>query len=107
MVSNFLLPFLQLNLFQFLEKKQDWVVQHDDLSSKEAVKILEYEKNNKGYWDRVKLVKQVKEKVFPIAKVLYLGYSLLFYFDNTTSYLVYSVDTTLQVKNMTKRLGDK
>lgn len=57
MVSDFLLPFSWLNLFRLSEEKQDQVVERFGLSSKEAVEILKYRKNNKGYWDGVKLVK--------------------------------------------------
>lgn len=42
------------------------------LLSKKAMEILEYGKNNKSYWNRIKLVKQVKEKVLLIVKVVYL-----------------------------------
>ena len=106
MVSDFLLPFSRLNLFCLSEKKQDQVVKRYGLSNKEAVEILEYGKNNEGYWDEIKLMKQVKEKALPIAKALYPGYSLLFLFNNATSHLVYSTDA-VQVKNMSKEFGGK
>ena len=70
------------------------------------MEILEYRKNNKGYKNGVKLVKQVREKALSIAEALYLGYSLLFLFDNATSYLIYSTDA-LWVKNMNKRSRGK
>lgn len=69
-----------------MEKEQDRVVQCYGLSSKKVVEILEYRKNNEGYWDRVKLLKQVKKKALPEAKALYPGYLLLFLFDNAMSY---------------------
>ena len=106
MVSDFLLLFSWLNLFRLFQKKQHQVIEHYGLSSKEAVEILEYGKNNEDYWDRVKLVKQVKKKALPIAEALYLGYSLLFLFDNATSHSVYLTDV-LWVKNMSKRFGGK
>lgn len=106
MVSDFLLPFSRLNLFQLSEEEQDRVVQLYGLSSKEAEEILEYGKNNEGYWDGVKLVKQLKEKALPIAEALYPGYSLLFLFDNATSHSIYSTDA-LQAKNMSKGSGGK
>ena len=46
-------------------------------------------------------MKQVKEKALPIAEALYLGYSLLFLFDNATSHSVYLMDA-LRIKNMSK-----
>lgn len=106
MVSDFLLPFSRLNLFRLLEEEQDQLVERYGLSSKEAVEILKYGKNNEGHWDGVKLVKQVKEKALPIAEALYPGYSLLFLFDNTTSHSVYSTDA-LRMKNMSKGSGGK
>lgn len=106
MVSDFLLSFSRLNLLRLPEAEQDQVVERFGLSSKEAVEILEYGKNNEGYWDGVKLVKQVKEKALPIAEALYPGYSLLFLFDNVTSHLVYVADA-LRIKNMSKGPGGK
>ena len=70
------------------------------------MKILEYGKNNEGYWDGIKLVKQIKEKALPIAEAFYPGYLFLFSFDNATSYLVYLIDA-LWVKNMSKESGSK
>ena len=105
-VSDFLLSFSRFNLFRLSEKEQDQFVEHYGLLSKEAVEILEYEKNNEGYWDEVKLVKQVKKKALSIAEALYPGYSLLFLFDNATSHLVYLTDI-LRVKNMNKGSGGK
>ena len=92
MVSDFLLSFSWLNLFRLSKKEQDQVVKRCGLSSKEAVEILEYGENNEDYWNEVKLVKQVKEKVLPIAKALYPGYLLLFLFVNTNSHSVYLTD---------------
>ena len=106
MVSDFLLPFSRLNLLRLPEAEQDQVVEHFGLSSKEVVEILEYGKNNEGYWDGVKLVKQVKEEALPIAEAFYPGYSLLFLFDNATSHLVYAADA-LRIKNMSKGPGGK
>lgn len=62
------------------------------LRMNEVVKILEYGKNNDGYWDRAKLVWQMIDKVLLVAETLYSGYSILFIFDNATSHLVYAVD---------------
>lgn len=70
------------------------------------MEILKYKKNNEGYWDGVKLVKQDKEKALSIAEVLYPRYSLLFLFDNANSHLVYLTDA-LRVKNMNKGFGGK
>ena len=106
MVSDFLLPFSQLNLFRLSEKEQDQVIEYCGLSSKEAVEILEYGKNNEDYWDGVKLVKQVKEKALYIVEAFYPRYSLLFLFNNATSHSVYLTDA-LQVKNMSKGSGGK
>lgn len=63
-------------------------------------------KNNKRYWDGPKLYKQVVNKVLPIAKALYPGYSLLFLFDNATNYSVY-VDNALYIGGMNKGSSGK
>lgn len=52
--------------------------------------LFEYRKANKGYWNRSKLYQQVVNKALPIAEAFYPDYSLLFLFDNATSYLVYT-----------------
>ena len=70
----------------------------------ESVEIFEYGKNNNRYWDEAKLYQQVVNKTLPIVEVLYLGYSLLFLFDNYTSYSVYAKDA-LQVKDINKGIG--
>ena len=106
MVLDFLLSFSPLNLFHLFEEKPDQIVEQYGFLSKEAIEILEYWKNNEGYWNGIKLVKQVKKKALLIAKALYPGYSLLFLFNNATSHLVYSTNT-LWVKNMSKRSRDK
>ena len=61
-----------------------------------AVKIFKYSKYNDGYCNKAKLHQYVVHKALPIAKALYLEYSLLFLFDNATSYSVYAKDV-LQV----------
>ena len=71
------------------------------LSVIEAVELFEYGKTNKGYWDGSKLHKQVVNKALLIAKALYLGYSLLFLFDNATSHSVYA-QNTLHTAQMNK-----
>ena len=58
-------------------------------------------KNNNKYWKEENLLKQVVEKTLPIAKVLYLGYQLLFLFDNAINYSVFISDT-FQVDKMNK-----
>ena len=42
----------------------------------------------------------------PIVEALYLGYSLLFLFDNATSHSVYTKDA-LQIQEMNKSVGGK
>lgn len=90
MVSDFLLPFEQLNLLSLSEGKKKGVIDKTGLSVIEAVELFEYEKTNEGYWDGSKLHKQVVNKALPITEALYLGYSLLFLFDNATSHSVYA-----------------
>lgn len=73
---------------------------------REVVELFEYRKNNERYWNGPKLHKQVVTKALPIAKTLYLGYSLLFLFDNTTSHSVYA-DNELYTTGMNKGSGGK
>lgn len=69
-----------------------------------AVEIFEYRKNNDKYWNGAKLHQQVINKALLIAKALYPGYLLLFFFDNAISHSVYAKNT-LQVKDMNKNAG--
>ena len=55
--------------------------------------MFKYKKFNEKYWNSFKLYKQVVTKAIPIVEVLYLKYSLLFLFDNTTNYSVYTNNT--------------
>lgn len=84
-----MLLFGQLNLASLSSQKKKNIIEKYDLLEIKVFKIFEYEKNNNKYWDRAILSKQVVNKVFTIAKLLYFGYSLLILFDNTTNYLVY------------------
>lgn len=82
------------------------MIKRIELTIKEVVELFEYGKNNEGYWDKPKLHKQVVNKTFLIAEIFYLRYSLLFLFDNTTSYLVY-VNNALCNREMNKESGKK
>lgn len=68
--------------------------------------MFEYRKYNGRHWDGAKLYKQVVGKVLAITEALYLGYSLLFLFNNTTSHLIYT-NNTLQVQKLNKSIVDK
>ena len=104
MVSEFILSFGRLNLTSLSPEKRQEVLEQTGLNHTEAVEIFEYRKNNDGYWDGAKLHQQVVNKALPIAEALFLGYSLLFLFDNATSHLVYAKDA-LQAKDMNKVIG--
>ena len=106
MVSDFLLPFSRLNFASLGVEERRNILDKTGLSTEEAVEIFEYGKNNDGYWDGVKLHKQVMTKALPIAEALYPGYSLLFLFDNATSHSVYAKDA-LQAKEMNKGIRGK
>lgn len=56
----------------------------------EVVELFEYKKSNKGYWDRLKLYKQIVNKALLIKGALYPNYSLLFFIDNATSYFIFT-----------------
>ena len=92
MVSKFILPYGQLNLAFLISEKRK-TVYRTRLLEEEAVEIFEYGKNNDGYENGAKLNQQVVNKALPIAKAFYLGYSLLFLFDNETNHSIYAKDT--------------
>lgn len=102
MVSDFLLPWSQLNLFSLSAARQKELVSSGIPS--EAAEFFEYGKNNNGYWRGEHLLKQVVEKARPIGEALYPGYQLLFLFDNATSHLIFAADA-LQVDEMNKNTG--
>ena len=104
MASDFLLPFGRLNLSSLSEEKKKEVIDKTGLTVTEAVELFEYGKSNEGYWDGPKLHKQVVNKALPIAEALYLGYSLLFLFDNATSHSVFAQDA-LRTTQMNKGTG--
>lgn len=101
MILEFFLPFDQLNFQSLLLKKQVKVIEKSDLIITEVVKLFEYRKNNDRYWDGVKLHYQVVNKALLIVKAIYLGYLLIFLFDNTTNHLVY-VKNVLHIKEINK-----
>lgn len=76
------------------------------LNVTKVIKLFEYKKANKKYWDRHKLHKQVVNKVLSLVKALYPSYSLLFLFDNNISYFVYAQDV-LYIVQINKNSGDK
>lgn len=106
MVSEFLLLFDRLNFLLLSEKKQKEVIEKTRLIILEAVELFEYEKNNEGYYNGAKLYKQIVSKALYIAKALYLGYLLLFLFDNITSHSVYA-NNILHTGEMNKNSGSK
>lgn len=106
MVSDFFLLFGWFSLSYLSHNQQDFLMAITGLSESEAVEIFEYGKNNDGYWDGPKFLKQVTNKTIPIAEALYPGYSFLFMFDNATSYAVYA-ENALCVGNINKSSGGK
>ena len=103
---EFLLSFGLLKLSSLPEDKKKEVIEKMEITITEAVVLFEYEKTNKGYWDGPKLHQQVVNKALAIAEALYLGYSLLFLFDNATSHSVYAKDV-LCIMQMNKEVGFK
>ena len=99
MVSDFLLPWLRLNLFSLSSEQQKHLA---DLNIPlEAVTYFEYGKTEEGYWTGEHLLDQITKKALPIAQALFPGYELLFMFDNATSHSIYAKDA-LQVTHMNK-----
>ncbi len=107
MVSKFLLLFPCLGFFHLSRIQQERIMRNTDLKTNEAVEILEYEKNNGGYWDGVKLFRQEIEKLVPIAEALCLGYSILFIFDNATSHSIYAENTLYTDKTIKNPVVNK
>ena len=101
MVWEFIPLFGRLNLASLTPDKRQKVMKKTSLMHTEAIEVFEYGKNNNDYWDGAKLHQQVVNKALLIAKTLYLGYSLLFFFNNTTSHSIYAKNA-LQVKDMNK-----
>ena len=64
------------------------MLEKTELTFKEVVELIEYKNNNKRYWNKSKLYKQVINKAFLIAEDFYLRYLLIFLFKNTISHLV-------------------
>lgn len=103
MVSDFLLPWLKLNLLSLSSQKQEELV--NLRVPRKAVTYFEYKKSEKGYWIGEHLLDQIVKKTLPIEEVLYSGYALLFLFDNAISHSIYAQDA-FQVAHMNKRAGD-
>lgn len=72
----------------------------------EVVEYFEYGKNNDRYWKKEHLLKQVIKKTLFIIGILYLGYQLLFLFNNATNYFIFASDV-LQVNEMNKKIGSQ
>lgn len=73
MAFDFLLLFGQLNLLLLLKEKKKEVIKKTRLSVIETIKLFEYKKIHKSYWDKLKLYKQIVYKALLITKTLYLG----------------------------------
>ena len=106
MVLEFLLPFKHLNRSSLLEDKKKEVMKKAEITIIKAVILFEYEKANKGYWDKLKLHQQVVNKALPIAKAFNPDYSLLILFHNAINHSVYAKDA-LRITQINKRVGDK
>ena len=101
-VSDFLLPWSQLNLFSFPSQQQTDLVNSG--IPLEAATYFQYGKMEEGYWTGKHLLDQIQTKALPIEEALYPEYELLFMFNNATSYAVYAKDA-LQVTHMNKGPG--
>lgn len=103
-VLVFFFPWFCLNLAFFPLEKQKKLAELG--ISFEAAIYFKYKKIEKRYWTGEHLLDQIHNKALPIEKALYLGYELLFMFDNATSHTVYAKDA-LQVGNMNKSSGSQ
>lgn len=98
MISNFLLVWSKQNFLFLSFEKQEKLVNSKVL--KETVIYCEYKKSKEEYQIRKHLLNQIIKKTLSIKKALYLGYLLLFLFNNTTSYL-------LQIVYISKKLDSQ
>lgn len=75
MASEFLLPFVRLNLFSLTPEKREQIKEETGLDETEAVEIFEYGKNNDGYWDGAKLHRKVVDKA--LSTYYFFSYSIM------------------------------
>lgn len=92
MTLKFLFSFNQLNLLSFFSKKEVEVIEKLGLIMIKVVKIFEYGKNNDKYYNKAKIHQQTVTNILLIAEALYLGYSLVFLFDNAINYSINTKD---------------
>lgn len=64
--------------------------------------VFKYRINYDRYWNRAKLYKQIVNKTLSITKAFYLGYLLLYLFNNVRNQFIYAKNT-LQVKDINKK----
>lgn len=88
MVSDFLLPQSKLNLLSLLFEKLEELVNSRVL--RKTIIYFNYEKSEEEYQTREHLLDQIVKKVLSIREALYLGYTLLFLFNNTISHSIYA-----------------
>ena len=89
MTLEFLPYFAWLNLLSPSFKKQVEVIEKSGLIVRKAVEIVKYRKNNNVYQHGAKLYQQMITKSLLIVESLYLSYSQVFLFGNSTSYSIY------------------
>ena len=106
MVLEFFLPFGRLKLSFLPKDKKTEMIEKAKLIIIKTVMLFEYGKTIKGYWDGLKLYQQVINKALPIVEAFYVGYSLLFLFNNATNHSVY-VQDALRIIQINKKVGDK
>ncbi len=100
MISDFFLLQSRLNLLSLSSEKHKELV--NSKIPKKAVTYFEYGKSEEKYWTEKHLLDQIVKKALPIGEALYLVYTLLFLFDNTTSHSIYALDV-LQIVQMNKK----
>lgn len=90
MVLDLLLSQSRHNLLSLSFEKQEKFVNFG--VAREAITYFKQKKAEKRYWTKEHLLDQIIKKTLLIGEALYLGYVLLFLFDNAISYSIYAQD---------------
>lgn len=72
----------------------------------ELILYFKYKKIEESYWNKKYLMNQIINKALLFVKSLYLGYKLLFIFDNIKNFSIYAKNI-LQVAYRNKRLSNQ
>lgn len=89
MVSEFLLLYNRLSLASLSEAVRS-EARAAGLDFLDAPEYIEYSKSHDGYWDRAKLLAQLKNKALPLVEKAFPAYSIMSLSDNATSHAIFA-----------------